>query len=366
MPIKSVRSILTRAKFLSTNNGGSSVPCCLRFRLSRRRGFTLIELLVVIAIIAVLIALLLPAVQQAREAARRTQCKNNLKQLGLALHNYHDTYGMFPAEAIYGFWNGSEYQPYHHTWITSILPYVEQGPLYDQVNFRLPAWDAANGQAWPWQSTPLAFLKCPSDGGRQPASATHNMTTSNYAAARGYDWWSRGPMEKQAGQQTWVGGIFTPLTNTRIAEISDGTSNTVAIGEVLTLSCESDPAIYNSNGTGHPKRDPNGAVYRAAFVAAGHDPEQNAGGKDSQNRFFVQANGDSVGGFLPGTGAQLYTPSFQTEWGICTLWPGASSDHVGGVQVTMGDGSVRFMSETMDWLMWNSLNSKKAGEIVNF
>ena len=106
----------------------------------RRRAFTLIELLVVIAIIAILIALLLPAVQQAREAARRTQCKNNLHNLALALHNYVDVHSVFPLDAVYGLWNGSAYQPYHHTWLTWTLPFIEQGNLYNSVNFNLPAW----------------------------------------------------------------------------------------------------------------------------------------------------------------------------------------------------------------------------------
>src|SRR5689334_11131670 len=102
--------------------------------MKKRGGFTLIELLVVIAIIAILIALLLPAVQQAREAARQTQCKNNLKQLGLALHNYHDAFGRFPSSAIWGvrLTTGPDtYGPYHHTWLTALLPYLDQQNLFN-------------------------------------------------------------------------------------------------------------------------------------------------------------------------------------------------------------------------------------------
>src|SRR5688572_22995089 len=108
-----------------------------------RRGFTLIELLVVIAIIAVLIALLLPAVQQAREAARRTQCKNNLKQLGLAMHNYHDTYNAFPAMGVRLYGSGGR----NYSWVISILPMIEQGNLYQAFKTRS---DMAGGLPTPW------------------------------------------------------------------------------------------------------------------------------------------------------------------------------------------------------------------------
>jgi len=129
--------------------------------MKKRGGFTLIELLVVIAIIAILIALLLPAVQQAREAARQTQCKNNLKQLGLALHNYHDVFKTFPSSAIWGVRltaNPDTYGPYHHTWLTALLPYFDQQTLYNQVNYNIPAW----GQ--PHLLQQLAVLSCPSEG----------------------------------------------------------------------------------------------------------------------------------------------------------------------------------------------------------
>ncbi|MCB1129315.1 MAG: DUF1559 domain-containing protein, partial [Verrucomicrobiae bacterium] len=122
---------------------------------ANRRGFTLIELLVVIAIIAILIALLLPAVQQAREAARRTECKNKLKQLGLALHNYHDTFRAFPA----AFYRGTTTSP-GWGWGTMILPYIDQAPLYNQWVMTV-SYD--NGQNQTARRTKLAAYKCPSD-----------------------------------------------------------------------------------------------------------------------------------------------------------------------------------------------------------
>jgi prepilin-type N-terminal cleavage/methylation domain-containing protein len=125
--------------------------------MSRRRGFTLIELLVVIAIIAILIALLLPAVQQAREAARRTQCKNNLKQIGLALHNYHDAHDCFP----FG-WGGTRPATGSpgYSAISQLLPFFDQAPLYNTINFSLPLTDPANDVP---RRQELPILRCPSD-----------------------------------------------------------------------------------------------------------------------------------------------------------------------------------------------------------
>src|SRR5438045_1660058 len=139
---------------------------------SRRLGFTLIELLVVIAIIGVLIALLLPAVQQAREAARRSQCKNNLKQIGLAIHGYHDTFNLFPPSAIFGWYapgtpvTGAV--PRNFSWIVMLLPYLEQGPLYNMINFSIPFYDTSlktqiDSNGAPLTAKKLSVLMCPSD-----------------------------------------------------------------------------------------------------------------------------------------------------------------------------------------------------------
>src|SRR5690606_38053277 len=128
--------------------------------------FTLVELLVVIAIIGVLVSLLLPAVQAAREAARRTQCSNNMKQLGLALHNYHDTHGRFPPQAIYGPGAPPYTLPYHHTWMVMILPFIEQQPLYDAIDKRLPIFPQLLPTGQPIRSAQVAAFRCPSDAGR--------------------------------------------------------------------------------------------------------------------------------------------------------------------------------------------------------
>ena len=129
----------------------------------RHRGFTLIELLVVIAIIAILIALLLPAVQQAREAARRTQCKNNMKQIGLALHNYHDTHGSFPMAFSQWSWNGLSFpvdQAPTFNYHVYILPFIDQAPLYNQLNFSVSSRVAPNAQ---FAGLIIPAFQCPSD-----------------------------------------------------------------------------------------------------------------------------------------------------------------------------------------------------------
>src|SRR3954447_23156175 len=140
----------------------------------RRRGFTLIELLVVIAIIAVLISLLLPAVQSAREAARRAQCVNNLKQIALACHNYHDTVGGFPPEAI----NRGDYQGTWWNWLTFALPYMENGPLYNAINFSLPTYNPAN-RTTVFQALVSTFL-CPTDNSSQLVPDMYWVNPENY------------------------------------------------------------------------------------------------------------------------------------------------------------------------------------------
>jgi len=159
---------------------------CARSRRVRW-GFTLIELLVVIAIIAILIALLLPAVQQAREAARRTTCRNNLKQIGLALHNYENSNKVFPPESIWAFRNPGTgaWEPRNFTWIVMLLPYLDNAPLYNRINFSAPIWNQSDGIE-PIVRKQLPVLTCPTDIGlRSP----HGMGYTNYAGAEGYDWW---------------------------------------------------------------------------------------------------------------------------------------------------------------------------------
>lgn len=215
----------------------------------RRGGFTLVELLVVIAIIGILIALLLPAVQAAREAARRSHCLNNLKQIGLGLQNYHDIYKRFPADAVWGSWptpNGkpapnSTLTPYHHTWCVALLQFMENKPLYDAINKKYPIWDnhlyqtnppfpagAAAPYSPPIQALILDMFRCPSDNTFSGDSTTTNFIAyTNYAGSEGVAWFPE--VERIAPPMR---GLFSFGENNSFGSMRDGSSFTVQVGEV--------------------------------------------------------------------------------------------------------------------------------------
>jgi prepilin-type N-terminal cleavage/methylation domain-containing protein len=239
--------------------------------VSRRKAFTLIELLVVIAIIAVLIALLLPAVQQAREAARRTQCKNNLKQLGLALHNYHDTANTFPPG-----WIGKSSGNYSgFGWNSMLLPYVDQGPLYNILSQggipnMLTGLAANTTTTVKTTDSTLGALRCPSDPGPPTGTVTTGGTVqfgrSNYPAVCGFDPLQTGISTNWASTAAqvppatsfqkmstyWVdqvvnqwGGCFGENTRKGIRDMTDGASNSFVIGERYTPQ-ESSGSVPNT------------------------------------------------------------------------------------------------------------------------
>ncbi|MCO6458677.1 MAG: DUF1559 domain-containing protein [Pirellulaceae bacterium] len=244
----------------------------------RRRAFTLVELLVVIAIIGILVALLLPAVQAAREAARRMQCTNNLKQIALAAHNYHDTYHKFPLN--YGTWGGNTYDNPSTSWLVQILPFMEQQPLYDKIDFRYglttdPRYGGVTGvgntvmptNGWVY-TQPLPGYICPSDTHNGKMGSRANMPGSingqaveygvtNYKGCAGSNW-AWGAFAANGGVLPWTvtpfgnsnngldrgNGIFfrgsTPVVSqTKIADVQavDGTSNTFLAGEAIPRYC---------------------------------------------------------------------------------------------------------------------------------
>ncbi|PQO29090.1 DUF1559 domain-containing protein [Blastopirellula marina] len=294
-------------------------------RVSRHRfGFTLVELLVVIAIIGVLIALLLPAVQQAREAARRMQCSNNLKQLALGFHNHHDTFGDFPP-AFREDIDVDSNQP-NWAWGAFISPFVENGNATEVMNFpkgtALQAIDDAAMRAV--MERPVAMFTCPSDTNDgvnsvrkvSGSSGQHATALSNYVGNLTHERYNY----KQWGSGAWQlqTGIMAAGTQFGIRDVTDGTSNTILLGEKVLENLGSQ---CGTNGSGVPY------VARAAmaYVARGSSSTNWRSAND------VTFNGD--GGVND-----------------CTIWEfpqGISSRHPGGTLIAMVDGSVRFLAETI-------------------
>ena len=250
-------------------------PVYVRMRrsLARAAGFTLIELLVVIAIIAVLVAMLLPAVQQAREAARRSQCKNNLKQIGLALVNYHDTYNLFPLNVfVYQVPGGGSTQPRSFTWITMLLPYIDQGPLYNAINFSLPMYDPSlktqiDSNGSPIYAKKIAILMCPSDGVNQTnPQITNGMPTPSFTNYTGQQCYWGGP-------DAWGGdpfsGVFTDFQNTGIRDIKDGTTTTLAVTENSTWGF--DGGAGWASGGGKSRGSASNGVTHTALMTTSSD-----------------------------------------------------------------------------------------------
>ncbi|NLX96760.1 MAG: DUF1559 domain-containing protein [Rhodopirellula sp.] len=326
-------------------------------RLLIRRGFTLVELLVVIAIIGILIALLLPAVQAAREAARRSQCTNNMKQLGLALHNYLDAHKVFPPAGINYGWARNATNPLGPTesilnlngWVL-VLPYVEQQALYDQYDFRMPAsiftLNPPTGTPVPTQSVSNAqivgklvnaFL-CPSDS-YDPMMNDEDINYYNPNPYRGaktsYDFsvratdpdyhndWGRNSMTHTLRY------MFGENSNTSTQHLVDGTSNTVAINEQTHWVIDGAPNAWGYRG----------------WVQFGIDLAYYG-----INRFDV---------FL----GSWWTGDRTTIRGRLAEFGTSGSLHPGGVNTTLGDASVRFLSETTDMSVLRAISTMAAGEV---
>ena len=323
----------------------------------RRRGFTLIELLVVIAIIAILIALLLPAVQQAREAARRSQCKNNLKQIGLGLHNYHDTFQVFPygGSGNYDYNWGAGASTGHgiFNWRGHILPYVEQATLYNAMisgmgtdNISQPtttnsATYRTTALALPATKQVLPVYQCPSDPGTSATAVGGPWGNAvNYSGTGASYWGSAGPMPQYtqsspclvttscaplikgstsdfngAGDSGSPGMFIMRAKKLSMRDIIDGTSNTIAVGEEKLLT-------------------KSGSMW---------------GIRHWMDPFSVTS---TVRGVNKTDEAQGY------------YGQGFGSNHVGGGQFLLADGSVRFVSENVDITTFNQGGSKAGGEVM--
>ncbi len=307
-------------------------------RTRRHAGFTLIELLVVIAIIAILIALLLPAVQQAREAARRTQCKNNLKQWGLALHNYHDTHNTFPQGTM-GLNNNNTSNPVNNfPFHVHLLPFLDQAPLYNQFN---PAkfYDVAPNQALRNQRFEMLF--CPSAiiRDRQSDTITQGYTVHYYGVAG-----PKGPKpapltgnwNHEGNTTTDHGGIaLTGLLHRNrhysFRDITDGSSNTLVIGEVSEA------------------RPPSGwsGSYRP-WIQGASNANANVASYCCKN--VTHPIGNS--GYNGGNASRLFN---DVRFG---------SNHSGGAQFLLSDGSVHFISENIDFATYQAAASRDDGLVL--
>jgi prepilin-type N-terminal cleavage/methylation domain-containing protein len=280
-----------------------------------RPAFTLIELLVVIAIIAILVALLLPAVQQAREAARRTQCKNNLVQIGLALLNYEMAHECLPPGSVDP--NRpirNEAKGYHVGWIVQVLPYIEQGNTFQHFNFSVGVYDPANKAA---SAVHIGILACPS--ARTAINATGQTT---YAGCH---------HDVEAPIDIDNNGVLFLNSSIRDRDIRDGLSNTIFVGEHIDLM----DGLGWASGTRATLRNAGGGINHAANVRPGMPgnvpfaPAAPAAGPDAQ---FLE-----VGGF--------------------------SSPHDGGANFSIGDGSVRFINQTINPTVFKNLANRADGEL---
>jgi prepilin-type N-terminal cleavage/methylation domain-containing protein/prepilin-type processing-associated H-X9-DG protein len=308
----------------------------------QRSGFTLVELLVVIAIIGVLVSLLLPAVQAAREAARRLQCLNNLKQIGLAIHNYHDTHNVLP------FGQGGTGDKYSA--ISLLLPFLEQTNLHAGIDFTQPVTAAVNDAA---RLKELNLLRCPSDG-RNPLPQTGGAT--NYMANKG-----SGVVWRDAtGPNTGLpapNGVFYFRSNIRFADVVDGTSNTAAFGERVLAD--------GSNGIVSPLAD---VFFHPGARTTPDQAKQMCDALDITNLanqfpLFMGAPWlDGQHTYLHVTGPNSRSCGFFTV--LRAAMP-PSSRHPGGVNLLLCDGSTRFVGSTVDLATWRALGTRAGGEATS-
>jgi prepilin-type N-terminal cleavage/methylation domain-containing protein len=297
-----------------------------------RLAFTLVELLVVIAIIGILVALLLPAVQSAREAARRTQCANNLKQMGVALHNYHDTFQRFP----FGWSDRGA------GWTTMILPQIEQKNLWDTLGFNeIDNWDTDNTPNERACGTYIPTFRCPSMSGVPKHVTNQNIPNRVPASYRGVasstadsDDTSTS-VKKRSLEMLDMEGIFFCCSRVRMAEVSDGTSNTFMIGESRWETFTQDGNQMDFWYIGSPQIDPCNC--------------NTGSGATEQSEFCGSTGVPYNARAIPATSGYVKELSF-------------TSLHPSGAQFCLADGSVRFVAFTINYPTYQALGSRNGGE----
>lgn len=332
-------------------------------RFTGRRGFTLIELLVVIAIIAILVSLLLPAVQSAREAARRTQCRNNLKQLGLALHNYLSTYNRFPPATIV---DGSRIQ---QPWSgqSMLLPYVEGGSEYSKINFSVGYHDGVNQSAFPPNGIAMqriSVLLCPSDIHDRPRTNATTGQPEHYPLSYGMsvgEYLIYNPVTRQNG-----GAAFGANASLSDRDVTDGLSNTLAMSEVKAYTPRFQDAILPPTAPATPAAAV-ASISGGSFGSTGHT--EWVCGRALHNGFTTVFGPNTVIPYVSGGqtlnidigSSREGRSATDITYGVIV----SRSYHTGVVNTLLLDGSVRSVSDNIDLNTWRRLGSRSDGQVIS-